>query len=131
MSSEPKNLETLQSLEIAVVKIWREHREMSDHVAARAYEAAFERYRAEARGHQPKPCTFSGLDREIFEAVQQICEHRLGRAVLPQSEVKPVAGIPVSELVECWRELRNSVERHTRISGRQGYLSFISQFVPV
>ena len=129
MNSEPKNLDVLQNLEFAVIKIWRTHREMSDHVAARAYEAAFERYRAEARGHQPKPCVLTGLDREVFDAVVAMCELRLGRATMPDVPKDAFPTLPVAELVDCLRELQKSVERHTKRGGRQGYLTFVDGFI--
>lgn len=129
MNSEPKNLDVLQNLEFAVVEVWRKHRDMSDHVAARAYEAAFERYRTEARGHQPKPCPLTGLDREAYDAVVGMCELRLGRATSDDAPGEAIPPLPVAELVDCLRELRRSVERHTRSGGRQGYLTFISAFV--
>ena len=129
MNSEPKNIDVLQNLESVVVTVWRKHREMSDHVAARAYEAAFERYHAEARGHAPKPCALTGLDREVFDAVVAIGEWRLGRSPSMQPDGEPIPPLPVAELVDCLRELRKSVERHTRIEGRQGYLNFVDRYV--
>jgi hypothetical protein len=129
MSSEPKNIDVLQNLEFAAFAVWKEHREMTDHVVARGYEAAFERYRAESRGQQPKACALTGLDREVFEAVMQMCELRLGRSSDLQSEDKRMPSIPVPELVDCLRQLRKSVERHTQSGGRQGYLTFVSQYV--
>ncbi len=126
----PDNIDILQNLEFAVVEIWRRSPEMSDHAAARAYEAAFERYRAEARGHQPKPCTLTGLDRQVFEAVTAMCEFRLGRAAIATVPDGPIPPIPVTKLVDCLRELRRSVERHTQRDGRQGYLTFINGFLP-
>ena len=80
MMPKEENLDVLQNLEAAIVGVWREHPEMSDYVASRAYEAAFEQYRAEARGHQPKPAQLGGLDAEAFDAIKAICEFRLGRA---------------------------------------------------
>jgi hypothetical protein len=129
MNSEPKNIDILQNLEFAVVEVYRKHREMSDHVAARAYEAAFERYRAEARGHQPKPSALTGLDLEVFDALVGMCEFRLGRTTMNSVEDEAIPPIPVDEIVDCLRELRKSVERHTRIEGRQGYLTFVSSFL--
>ena len=63
----------LQNLEFAVARLWRRHPEMTDYVAQRAYEAAHQRYRGEARGHAPKPCALTGLDRETFDAISAIC----------------------------------------------------------
>ena len=129
MNSEPKNIDVLQNLEFAVIEVFRKHREMSDHVVARAYEAAFEHYRAEARGHQPKPCVLTGLDREVFDAVVAMCEIRLGRTVTKNVVMEAVPPIAVNEIVDCLRELRKSVERHTKHEGRQGYLNFVDRFV--
>ena len=128
MNAEPKNVDVLQNLEFAVVNIWRQHRDMTDYIVARAYEAAFERFRAETRGHQPKACALTGLDREVFDAVIEICESRIGRSNDPESEFKEMARLPVLELLDCLRQLRKSVERH-RSGGRQGYLTFVAQFV--
>ena len=76
------NLDILQNLEFSVVEIWRGHPEMSDYAALRAYEAAFQIYRAELRGHAPKPPGLTGLDAEAFEAVKAMCEFRLGTQTL-------------------------------------------------
>ena len=130
MNSEPKNIDVLQNLEFTVVSVWRRHREMSDHTAARAYEAALERYRAEARGHQPKPCGLAGLDREVFDSVIAMCEIRLRRKPIEGAEDDLIPPLPLTELVDCLRELRKSVERHTRHGGRQGYLTFVEGFLP-
>ena len=101
---------------------------MTDYVAARAYEAAFEHYRAETRGHQPKPCALTGLDRELYEAIMRMCESCLGRAGQPDpGSAQPC--ISVAELTGCLRRLGKSVECHTKNLGRQGYLTFVSQFV--
>ncbi len=42
----------------------------------------------------------------------------------------PELGIPVSELVECLREIQKSVPRWSQQGGRQGYLDFVSQYLP-
>jgi hypothetical protein len=123
-------LDILQNLEFSVAEIWRAHPEMSDYAALRAYEGAFQIYRAESRGHAPKPPALSGLDAEAFEAVKAMCEFRLGRKPCPISGQKEVPPISVELLMDCLRELGRSVERHTKSDGRQGYLTFIEKFVP-
>lgn len=129
MSSEPKNMDVLQNLEAIVVTVFRDHPEMTDRVAARAYEAAFEHYRAETRGHAPKPCALTGLELEIFQGLLGICDWRLGRdqsAIATDEKPEP---LPVTDIVDCLRQLRKSVERHTRTGGSQGYLVFVAAFV--
>jgi hypothetical protein len=130
MNPSEDHLDVLQNLEFAIVEIWRAHPEMTDYVAQRAYEAAYQCYRAEQRGHTPKPQTLTGLDATAFDALKQMCEFRLGRNAGPPSVPDlPVTPIPVEKLVDCLRELGKSVERHTRSGGRQGYLKFIDGFL--
>ncbi|MGP8198476.1 MAG: hypothetical protein ACLQU4_03115 [Limisphaerales bacterium] len=125
-----EKLDVLQNLESSVVEIWRAHPEMSDYTALRAYEAAFQTYRAELRGHTPKPSGLSGLDAAAFEAVNAMCEFRLARGPSPVPGTENMPPIPLQLLVDCLRELVKSVERHTKIDGRQGYLTFIDGFLP-
>ena len=122
-------LDVLQNLEFSVVEIWRAHREMSDYAALHAYEAAFQFYRAELRGHPPKPHALSGLEAEVFEAVKAMCEFRLGRASGAVEGPEKIAPVPLERIVDCLRELSKSVARHTKQSGRQGYLNFIDRFL--
>jgi hypothetical protein len=127
---DDRNLDVLQNLEFAVVEVWRKHPDMTDYVAQRAYEAAFDWYRAEARGHSPKPPSLSGLDQVTFDALKDVCEFRLGRGESSPGAEQGVPAVPVPVLVDCLRELRKSVERHTKLEGRQGYLKFIDGFLP-
>lgn len=129
MKSEPKNLSVLQNLEFSIVSLWREHHEMSDYAALRAYEAAFALYRAEWRGHEPKPPELTGLDAAAFEAVREMCEFRLGRKPDPEDADNPIEPISLETLLDCLRQLQKSVKRHTEHGGRQGYLTFIDRFL--
>lgn len=130
MPPDPPNLDVLQNLECAVAQVWRRHPEMTDYVAQRAYEAAFERYRAEARGHPAKPPSLAGLDRTAFDALTVICEWRLGRGAAPSAADSTPTPIGVGEMVDCLAKLKKSVVRHTKADGRQGYLTFIDGFLP-
>jgi hypothetical protein len=130
MKMNDDNLDILQNLEFSVVGIWRKNREMSDYCALRGYEAAFQFYRAEARGHVPKPHGLSGLDAAVFEAVKAMCEFRLGRSKSPDDALEDIPPVPLEKIVDCLRELTKSVERHTKLGGRQGYLTFIDGFLP-
>jgi hypothetical protein len=125
-----EDLPVLQNLEFSVAQVWRAHPEMSDYAALRAYEAAFKLYRDQMRGHIPKPPTLKGLDAAAFEAVTEMCEIRLGRKADPDEKMAALPPVPLEKLVGYLRELARSVERHTFISGRQGYLTFIDKYVP-
>ncbi|MBI2929882.1 MAG: hypothetical protein HYZ36_06595 [Pedosphaera parvula] len=126
---DDKNIDVLQNLEFAIVTTWRQHPEMTDYTALRAYEAALAHYKALARGQEPKSVTLTGLDATAHKALIEMCEFRLGRgagAVQGPPDVEP---IPVAQLVECLQKLRKSVGRWNRVGGSQGYLTFVAQFV--
>ena len=94
MKCTDDNLDILQNLEFSVVEIWRANREMSDYSALRAYESAFQLYRAELRGHQPKAPGLTGLDAAAFAAVKAVCEFRLGRGNNPVSGIQACLPFP-------------------------------------
>ncbi|EEF57246.1 hypothetical protein [Pedosphaera parvula] len=123
-------LDILQNLEFSVVEIWRANPHMSDYTALRAYEAAFQTYRAELRGHAPKSHGLSGLDATTFDALRLMCEFRLGRGSSVLGGPESIPPISLEVLVNCLRELGKSVERHTKAGGKQGYLNFIERFLP-
>lgn len=119
--------DVLQNIESAVVRLWRRHKEMTNYTVMRAYEAAIAFYNAQAREQTPKPANLTGLDAELFKAVQEMCEFRLGRVKLSdQPEITP---IPLEDLVACLRKLRKSVDFWTEQGGRQGYLKYIENFL--
>ena len=122
-------LAVLQNLEFSIANVRRKQPEMTDYTAQRAYDAAYQFYRAVKRGHQPKPHGLDGLDAKAFEAVKAMCDYRLGQGPCPADGPENITAIPLELLLECLRELEKSVQRHTKLSGRQGYLNFIEQFL--
>jgi hypothetical protein len=129
MNPNDLELSILQNLEFALVKFWHSHSGMTDHTALRAYEAAFEKYRAELRGRPAKPLALNKLDAEARAEVLKVCEWRLGRASLPGTDDKRESPVPLETLAGCLRELMKSVERHTKSGGRIGYLTFVERYV--
>ncbi len=100
---------------------------MSDYAAGRAYEAAHQTYRSRLRNHDPKPPNLAGIDAETFGVVRDVCEKLLATGAepmkgLPEGNTNPIV---IEKLVEYLRELQRSVERHTKLGGRQGYLQFV------
>lgn len=126
------DLPALRELESAVLELWRRQPELTDYTAGRAYEAAFQHYRARTRGHEPKPPALTGLGLDTFNAVREVCERLLIAGAAPVQGMPNGNTDPVSleKMVEFLRELTRSVERHTKLSGRQGYLAFVRSFFP-
>jgi hypothetical protein len=132
MKWKEEDLPALRELESTVLRLWLKHETMNDYTAGRAYDAAYQVYRARLRGQEPKPVNASGLDREACDAVQQICEKLLATGATPLKgrpggNTNPLA---LEKLVEYLRELTRSVERHTKHGGRCGYLAFVRSFIP-
>ena len=131
MNWKDDELPALMELESTVLRIWSGHEEMTDYTAGRAYEAAYQYHRARLRGRDPKPPALTGLDLETYNAVQGVCEKLLAAGA------KPFKGMPhrnlppptLERLVEYLRELHRSVERHTKIDGRRGYLEFLKNYI--
>jgi hypothetical protein len=127
MHCKDEDLPALHELESAVIAVWIRQPDMSDYAAGRAYEAAHQTYRSRLRNHEPKPPNLAGIDSSAFDAVRDVCEKLLVTGAepmkgLPEGNTKPVA---LGKLVEYLRELQRSVERHTKLGGRQGYLQFV------
>lgn len=122
----------LRELELCILRVWDHHSDMNDYTVGRAYEAAYKFYRTVSRGGQPAPASLKGLDLETYNAVHALCERLLATGAAPfkgmpeEANTKPLTA---EKLVELLRELSRSVERHTKIDGRQGYLEFVSKFI--
>lgn len=132
MTWKEPDLPALRELESTIVRLWSAHEAMNDYTAGRAYEEAYQHYRAQSRGHEPKPPTLTGLDLDAFTAVREACEKLLKTGATPVKGMPTGNTNPISldTLVEYLRELTRSVERHTKIGGRRGYLEFVRSFIP-
>lgn len=116
----------LEAIETAVVRVWRQHRDMTNYAVLRVYEAAIVYYHALERGLTPKPVSFTGVDGTLYDAVHEACEWSLGRRPGPESIKEPIR---TEDLVACLRRLKKSVDFWTKQGGRQGYLTYIQQFL--
>jgi hypothetical protein len=133
-SFEDQYLDVLQNIEFAIIRVARQHPDMTDWQTLAAIEALVRVYRAEAAGQEPRPARLTPLGQEVFDAVHAICEWRLGRNDLLDDEGNPVdlsvRHLEVDEIVACLQRIRRSIQRWTKQGGRQGYLTFIDQFLP-
>jgi hypothetical protein len=132
---EERYQDVLQNIEFAIVQVFRNHPEMTDWEALTAIEALLGIYRAEARGRQATPPSLGPLAEEVYDFVETMCEWRLGREEpFSNEEGEPMEfpGEPIAldELMACLKRIRKSINRWHRRGGRQGYLTFVSQFIP-
>jgi hypothetical protein len=130
---EERYEDILQNIEFGIVQVYHSHPEMTDWEVLTAVEALIRAYNAEAKGRQATPASLVPLAQEVYESVKMMCEWRLGRETPFRDEGEPV-DIPVEpisldEIVACLKRVRKSINRWTRTGGRQGYLTFVSQFI--
>ena len=133
-SFESQYEDILQNIEAGIVCVHRDHPTMTDWQALAAVEALLRTYQAEAKGRQPGLLSLDPLAREVYESVNGMCEWRLGRETLVDEQGKPAGPAPkpitLDEMIACLKRIRKSINRWTQRGGRQGYLTFVSQFIP-
>lgn len=131
---EERYQDVLQNIEFGIIRVYRDHPGMTDWEALSAIEALLDTYRAEAKGRQATPPSLDSLAQEVYEMVKVVCEWRLGREKFYDKEGEPaeipVEPITLDELMACLKRVRKSINRWSRQGGRQGYLTFVSQFIP-
>ncbi|HEU0298019.1 MAG TPA: hypothetical protein VFR37_01165 [Longimicrobium sp.] len=130
---EEQYADVLQNIEFAIVETYRGTPELLDYHVDAALEAAIARYSAEQQGRTPRPVTLEGARLQVYEAVRNACEWRLGREEIRiGSDLRldePPEPKRLDEIVSCLKRIRKSVQRWTKQRGRQGYLKFVSQYV--
>ena len=130
MALEDTHLDVLQNIEFAIASVYRERDDLLDYHVMRALDGLIDVYRAESRGHTPKPLHLPEVESLVAQRVREMCEFRLGRNELTggnqaaRAEIKTAA-----EIVSCLRKIRKSVDRWNNQGGKQGYLQFIDEYV--
>ncbi len=130
---EEEYLDVLQNLEFALIAVYRDDPAFTDADADAAYSAALRFYQAETKGRAAPVVRLSPLAQSAYEALQHMCDWRLGRTQLVDADNLPLA-IPlepktVDEIIACLKRLRKSVEFWTKKAGRQGYVRYVDEFI--
>lgn len=131
MQVEDEYFDVLQNIEAVIVNEFRQDRSILDLDARAAAHALVRHYEAESESRSSGGAPLSDRARRIFEAVRPVCEWRLGRAAdafEPTAELD--APLTAAELVLCLKRIRKSIDFWTKKGGRQGYLTFVSEYVP-
>jgi len=133
MAVEEEYQDVLQNIEFAIVSTYHDHPEMMDAHVIRALEAVIGNYRAEMAGRMPEGFSASPLEAELYQAIRDMCEWRLGRIDTEDLGASPPGPAPepisVDEILLCLKRILKSVNRWNKSGGQRGYLSFIVQYV--
>jgi hypothetical protein len=131
-SFEEQYADVLQNIEFAIVETDRRLPGTLDYHVDAALEAAISVYTAEQLGRTPREVVLEGHRREMYDAVRQMCEWRLGRRRLDDEEgeaLGPPTPSRVDEIAACLKRVRKSVQRWNKQGGRRGYLQFVSRYL--
>ncbi len=128
-SFEERYADVLQNIEFAIVDTDHRLPELLDYHVDAALESAVGQYAAEQLGRTPRAVTLAGARREVYEAVRNVCEWRLGRQHLGDISAALPEQKSVEEIVICLKRVRKSVQRWNKQGGRRGYLQFVSRYV--
>ena len=135
MAIEDDYLDVLQNIEAGIVAVYRKNKQMLDYDAEAVVNALIRDYQAEQKSGQPVQAALNDdLKRLLYAAVREMCEWRLGRSELVQDgkEVDLIEedGLSLEEMTACLKRIRKSIQNWTKNKGRQGYLNFVSEFIP-
>jgi hypothetical protein len=128
LSFEEEYLDVLQNIEMAIVSVYREHRDLLDYDVDKALNLLWKEYRNEQINKTTPAPILDANTQLVYSRVRAVCEWRLGRAELT-GQKKLVRGKPepisIDEILDCLKRIRKSIDLWTRQGGRQGYLYFI------
>ncbi|RLT44675.1 MAG: hypothetical protein DWI57_02830 [Chloroflexi bacterium] len=122
--------DVLQNIEFAIYAVYQREPELVDYEVGRALEAAIRRYKDEIRGREPKERQLVGLVEEVYAAIESMTEYRLGRQPLAKGAPRiPPGALSVEDLLACLQRIHKSVGFWSKRGGRQGYLSYVGEFL--
>jgi hypothetical protein len=133
MAVEEEYVDVLQNIEFAIVSTYHNHPEMVDAHVIWALEAVINSYRGETAGRPPEVLSASVVEADLYRAIRNMCEWRLGRIREEALETgqQGLAPEPVTldEILLCLKRILKSVKGWNRTGGQRGYLTFIVQYV--
>jgi hypothetical protein len=131
---EDKNLDILQNIESAIVSIYRVTPDLSDYEVDKALSALWDSYHVEGLEKTYAPPAMNENTDAVFAIAQTICDWRLGREGKSETEnsqpFPDISPTSVDVILAYLKRIRKSVAKWTKRGGRQGYVRFISDFIP-
>jgi hypothetical protein len=129
MKVEEQFRDVLLNIERAIVSEFRQDNSVLDMNVLDAANALTRLYVAEEQKREPPKAHLTERSQKVFDAARKACEWRLGRDPGPPYPPTEGALNTPEEIVACLKRLRKSIELWNKEGGRQGYLSFVKQYV--
>ncbi len=126
--------DTLMSIEMTLVRPYRQREDVIDWDTLTAVKAAIRTYTAEQRRRAAPNLKLKPIPQTIYNELIETCERWLGRKpfVGPSGETTTLTdnALTVSEIIACLKRIQRSIELWQKEGGRRGYFEFIDQFLP-
>jgi len=133
MNVEEEYADLLQNIEFVIVRIFRREPMLVDFDVENAVNGLITKYQAQAQSHEPRLPKLNERPKEVYDAVETICEWRLGSEAILSAEMKALGPrlepVSLDVIVACLKRIRKSIQRWNKQGGRQGYLTFVQRFV--
>jgi hypothetical protein len=132
MKVEDEYLDVLQNIEFGITRVFRADGSLLDLDVKDAVAALMRHYRAEQEQRRPPDVRLSAQAQRVFDSVLPICEWRMGRkSPSAPEELGPGPTVPntLDEINLCMKRIRKSIEFWNESNGRQGYVSFVAQYI--
>jgi hypothetical protein len=128
---EEQYLDVLLNLETAIVAVYSDHPDLTDHNVHKAIDGLIRAFQAEQKERSTPTLNLKDLEQQVYAEVLDVCEWRLGRVQPADPGESPTeADIKtLDEMLTCLKIIRRSIGFWTKESGRQGYLNYVSSFL--
>lgn len=133
MKLDNKQINLIYNFERMIVDKYQKVPDLLDAQFATAIDYLIRVYNAEAQERDTPRNSIRGMASEIASQLQAICELHLGRAKMEDMEGKPIAlkitKLTAQEVVDGLKRINSSIKIWTKQKGRQGYLTYITDFI--
>ncbi|MCB0594314.1 MAG: hypothetical protein H6557_17985 [Lewinellaceae bacterium] len=139
MALEDIHPDILQNIEFAIVSIYRDDPTLRDTDVIKALEALISHVQRLAIGREPAQSELPPPSEAVFNAVIGILEFRSGLDEEEEEETtqrRPRFSRALRKTTQediylaCLRKIHKSAKRWNRERGEQGYLEFVSHYIP-
>ncbi|MCA9960695.1 MAG: hypothetical protein R3E31_09310 [Chloroflexota bacterium] len=131
---EEKYNDTLRSLELTLVRQYRQFENLTDWETGTAVNNLIRTYTAVSRRRATPTIKQDALTQLIYDRLQTTCAGWLGQGPLIDEAGQVVqlddTHLAVSEIIDCLKRIRRSIDMWNKEGGNRGYFEFIDQFLP-
>jgi hypothetical protein len=124
---------TLLSLELTLVRPYRQREDVTDWDTLTAVKGAIRTYTAQQRRRSAPNLKLNPIPKAIYDELIETCEGWLGHKPFtdPLGETITLTdnALTVSEIIACLKRIQRSIEMWQKEGGRRGYFEFIDQFL--